>query len=470
MLKYFFPLICVWSVNCFAQPQSLAEYNRTLLAKIATKTPLTAKEFKTLRIRLGTEVTSADELAYKGRELQKLLVYSSLITYQNKNKAEENFVQEMWNKYLELPNTTNTAFETQYVADALGTNKKNKNLGPHIQANEYILSRYSPKSDKKMFFYPILRERCELLAYRRKTAELQACWEEEKEFTNNSVHSQLVINREKLSYYYLSLETSGELMATFDNILKDENLKPLRPFTKMLVIGHKIRDNDPDFKALVTELENLRRTDSDTNLVDKFLTILYLRENKIEKALDSFKNIHEANVHSTSGIRFYNLIASELYYAKGEHKKSLFYINKLIETEDFLFDSVQHYFRKQVLGILLKTKPTSVEVRKQLDQFDQQLTELQIDDPLTKAVMKTSRLLAEENNVNMAELKQSVADLKKYFYAKSFVLMMAERAVAFREEALEAQAVEKKAAAAAANKPVKTPQPPKPETKPEIQK
>ena len=408
MLKYF--LLIFASCVAFSQVQSLPEYNRTLHAQLLAKKILSPKELKSLRIRLGVELSSADDNAYKEGELLKLLEYATFSAYLSKNKIEEKTIQEMWTRYLALPNTTKKAFEVSYLASLAPVEMKNPTS--IIALNEYFL-KYAPKDKTKEFFLPLVANICSTFDYLKKTTELEKCLHQEDDISNLNPNILIKTTRERLIYYFSSYSLKNKFKMLAEKTLADEKMNSLKIFIKFMLVEIKIKEGN--IKDLDKEIDKLRGETKDSSAIDKLMTKYFLAQNKIDKAMVHYKNLSQRNL-STVDELLYNQMSIELYFKKGEHKKADYFIEKIIEQEPTQLYRLPAYLDKTAISIIAKANANTEILKKNLAACKRIVLENKIDNPEHLSLLKLAEVMTAGPTPDLIALKNAVNEFKKYHY------------------------------------------------------
>lgn len=408
MLKYFF-LLCI-SCHAFSKVQSLPEYNRSLLAQLISKKALSPKEVKALRIRLGAELTSADDNSYKENELLKLLEYATFSAYLSKSKSDEEMVRDMWQRYLALPNTTKKVFEVAYISSLLPNEEKDP--GSLIAVYEYFL-RFAPKDDSKPFFHPLAASNCSMLSYLKKTNELEKCWKQEYEISNEKLSVLIKTTADRLTYYAGSYPLKKEFKTLAAKILEDKEMEPLHPYVKFLLV--EVRIKDLDFQNVEKEIEKLKVESRGKLPTEKTTLKFLLVQNKLDKAVAVHKSLSQNNLTAAEET-LYNQLSTELYLRKGEYQKADYYISKIIESETRDLHKLGANVAKTAIALLMRSTNPMDGLKRNIKECERIIAENKITNPEHLTLLKVAKILSFGSTLDLAELKKATVELKKYSY------------------------------------------------------
>ncbi len=408
MLKYIF-LLCV-SCHAFSQVQSLPEYNRSLLAQLVSKKALSPKEFKALRIRLGADLTSADDNSYKENELLKLLEYATFSAYLSKSKSDEDLVRDMWKRYLTLPNTTNKVFEVSYISSLLPDEEKDPSR--LIEIYDYFL-RFTPKDKNKQFFLPLVASNCTTLTYLKKTDELERCWKLEYDISDGREGVFLKTASDRLTYYAGSYPLKKDFKTMVAKILADKKMEPIHLYAKFLTVEMKIKDLD--FQNVEKEIERLKIVSQDKLPMEKTTLRYLLAQNKLDKAVAVHKTLSQNNLTPREDAA-YNQLSTELYFKKGEYQKADYYITKLIENETRDLAKLAAYAAKAAIAIIIRSTNPMEEFKKNIKDCEKIIAENKITSQEYLTLLRVAKILSAGSALDLAELKKATVELKKYNY------------------------------------------------------
>jgi hypothetical protein len=413
MIKYL--LLLILTLPSWAQLQSLAEYNRQLLAQMAKKEKMTPKEVKTLRIRLGTEVTSADDKSYKEGEVLKLLEYATYSSFLNQNKEQEKIVREGWEKYLKLPNSSSKYFEVEYF-DFL--KKDPSTLETYLGFLTYALT-FAPKDSQKAFFYYAVDARCNTINYIQRFSELDNC-----------VKSLYDVATDKPDLRDLAIAT--EVGLTSGNYLfRDRYLKLVNdvssasPDSQTLIrrsyLFYRLLEGQD--QGLAKDLDDERRKMGKP--LDLYFLKLYLNQGDLKKAANVIKNMSETDLGGLE-LKTYFDLSAEYYFYKNEYRKSNFYIDKAIElATDRPLDSLEPYLQKLIVQSMMNANPDSKLINEKLQQIDKLITDFKITEPKTIAELKLAQLLTIEPKMrDQAAVESHAAEITKYLPAKHLTVIL----------------------------------------------
>ena len=419
MLKYLL-LLCLCSSG-FAQVQSLAEYNRSFLSDLITKKTMSAKEIKALRIRLGTEMTSADDATYKEGELLKLLEYTSYMAFYSKNKEVEKIAKTMWESYLKLPNPTGKTFQTEYLADFFTELPKNPDL--LLPIYEYFL-KYATRDQDKRFFFPLISDKCECYSNLRRTEDLERCWKQYFEFSEKTPKLRGGLKLDQVTYYYsiFPLKAQGDALAK--EIMSEENFKGIHPAVRRQRNSAKI--NNGDLNNLEAELDKIKREDKDGTNYDRIYLKTLLVQNKTDMAIKVFKGMVDKGMNSQQLLRYYK-VAAELFYKIGEFQKSEFYVNKMIEIEQDPLNRIDLYVIKAAVGALGKSYSNVSKLKPEFEKFSKIATDYKLEDPEYLLSIKLGQIITAGTPINTAELAKVFEEYKKYQYPKTLIYESVEK-------------------------------------------
>jgi hypothetical protein len=405
---------------CYPQGQSLADYNRTVEAKLTDNKNLTPKEFRNLRIRLGVEMASADDSFYKTGELLRLLEYSTMWAYLTQDHSIEKFVKEMWLKFLNLPNPAKKMPDATYYQAVLEARKSD----PYeiLKFSQYV-KKLLENENGKSFLYPLVKAGCDVLRIARKTAEFETCWAEQVSLADFP-GAKLESFGEKITY---DLEVKGRLddfKIQADKILQDDSLEPLREIVQWQSLLIRALTENPG--KLLDEADKLKRSTKNTELADRAILILHLSAGHLEKALQGFNSISEADL--TPQYRSeYNKLGAEIYFKRKELKKTEHFINKALKSEENDFNRLEDYMGLMLLSLSKKTAVDLLLAKEALEKVQKKIELYKIEDPTYLSIAKLSQFLIDNQNPPVAELGKIVEEYKASQLPLEFYYQLADQ-------------------------------------------
>ena len=426
MLKYLL-LLCLCS-PAFSQVLSLAEYNRALLTDLINKKVLSAKEVKALRIRLGTEMTSADDASYKEGELLKLLEYTSYMASYSKNKELDKITKAMWESYLKLPNTTNKTFESEYLTDIFSENLKNPDI--LLPVFESYL-KYAVRDEDKKFFFSLVQDKCNTFTELRMTDELEKCWKQYFEYSEKTPKVRASLELEKITYYYSMFQLREKADVIAKEVLADDTLKGIHPATRRQRTAAHI--NVGNLKGLESELEKIKREDKDGSNYDRIYLKSLLIQNKLDKAVVFFKAITDKGMNGPQSLRYYK-VAAELFFRIAEYQKADFYLSKMIEIDTNPLNQIEHYTTKAAVQALGKSYTNVTKLKPQFERLAKAVADSHVQDPEYLLSLKMGQIISNPPKVDLLELMKVFEEYKKYQYPNSLIYESVSKLIAFQTE------------------------------------
>ncbi len=414
MLKFL--LSFIFSTQIFAQVQSLPEYNRNLFSRISVKKkPLNRTEFKALRIRLGAELSSADDKAHKQMELTRLLQYVTYSAFLSKDKAEEALAKDMWNNFLNLPNSAKIEFPIENIFKLFD----DKNSLEFISFVDYQM-KIIPKKNDRSFFLPLIWEKCEALIYMRKTSELKQCWKLEAELGSYKPTRRANFFFNQLGYYFVSYSTRAEFELIAKQIVSDEELMTWWPHVKRKLIFADVYVGQ--LGGVEASVESIRRADNDVFGIDRILFKYYMASNRVTKALEKYKSFNEPNAPPAK-IQLNDKLSSELYFRTNDYEKSLLFINKIIEAEDLPLLKMTNNLIKLIILTLNDSKNEIVNLKIPFENCKRIMEQLKIEDDLYRNELRAGMLLTADTTIEMVKLAEVISDFKKSHHINDYAFV-----------------------------------------------
>jgi hypothetical protein len=402
----------------FGQGLSLADYNRTLYTQLLEQKPLPSKEIKPLRIRLGTAIASADDVFFKEGEVLKLLVLATYDLSLRKEKKNTDFIKNSWKKYLSLPNVGKIKFSTDYLLNIF-KNKDNEILAFISASNEFL--KIIPTGINDNFFFPLILEKCQDLAYLRITPELITCWSSIEKITDG-LSEEIQILNEKLDYfsYVYRNESFFELSK---KILSDPKLEQMQQVVRWRQLSIKTESGLPFEES---ELADLVKITKHRAFLNRMLLRHYTNINNLEKALEVFKNLSESDLKEGQFRSFYKY-ASSLFYWKGDLNRAKFYVDKSIKLEAKPLDQVSLFLTKLILEILIDKNFDASDIKSQFSKISKLIEVYKIDDPELITSNKLFNAIALGPKGNLEDLRIKISEYKKYQFLKEYTSDMADK-------------------------------------------
>jgi hypothetical protein len=403
--------------NNFASAVPLNEFNHNLLERLRQKKPLSAQEFKDLRIRLGTEIQSAEDASERGGELLKFLEYTSVFTYQFNDENQIQFVKTMWDKFFKLQNTSGRQFDVEALLNI--DIEPAKRILNTLQKTDFIIEKFMGQNK---FSFSLVKFKCDTLMYLKQTQQLKTCWEKFEKRFNFTDDEKRELRNQQISYYY-ARTLSSDLLALSQKIAKEPNLKQIE--NRMQWTQFEIKLASTAGKKFEKEYERLLALDkNDTTPVS--LKILYcLRTSDIEKAFKLFQTVSNQEVSNDKKILNYKIFA-ELFYKRGEFLKADLYINKILVLETDPIGRLPFLLIKACLDILNeKNEPNSLTVSAAKESA-KWIKDLEIDDRELVITNSLVQALIFDRKVSSSKLKEMAEDYKKFQYDYEFTVQLLE--------------------------------------------
>lgn len=401
----------------FSQPQTLAEYNRSLFSQLAQRKTLSDKEFKILRIRSNTEMTSATEAFYKEGELLKLIEYATFSAYLSKKKEEEALVKDLWKKFSKLPNPNETYFNVDYIQDLYKV--KDDNILNFTNVLDYFLKLIPPPSSLKEipFSNPLHFKKCGILEDLRKTPELEICWKNFASALKNKnkkvirPKSYAKLKEAQIKYYSSSYQFRDKFNQLAKKILENKDSpKNLLLLTHNLMANHKIMTGN--IKNVDSDLDFIK---SSSNLVEIFYARLYLSKNELDKAISYLKKIPETGLNDYDLI-VYSRTSAEYFFKINDYKKTKHYLNKALTLQkDTPLQTIPIYLELVAIEFLTQNDQALKEASQQFEEYSKKMAELKVDDPARIAQVRLGKLLVNKAGSDLSEVKKAVDDVKRFY-------------------------------------------------------
>lgn len=417
-----FLFIIIFNLNAFGQVQTLAEYNRSIVEKIKANKILSSKEMKTLRIRIGTEIASADDKSYKEGELFKLLINATYVSFANKNKAEEKALAKIWEQYSVLPSASNAKLNIDYMSEVDSHLFSEPLLT--ISKLDYI-TKFIPDNKMKFYFRPFVSHKCDFLASLRKTEATIECWKAELTYSGDrSVKAEVL--RKKLSYLADSLEHKKEFEELSATILADKNLPELHKLVKYL---HVISLNKSGQVAQSeADVEVIRKQDQGSHSYDVLLLSQLISSNKIDKATQHFKTVSDLNLDTEKLISLY-VVSAFLFFERKEYPRAEFYLQKALDL-DFAAEPLKKMdisLLKAAISLIGKGTTNSEQLKKSFESYNLMIQKNEVTDPDYVASTKLGLLIANHPNIDLPSISGAIDEIKKVNFPNTFKVRVLER-------------------------------------------